>query len=75
VPAAELELLLTFLAVLAAAPPDARGRRTAVTGDGLWRLRADPPEPGAPSAVVHTDAGRLVHPDLRLHIGPAGTAS
>lgn len=73
VTAAELELLLTFLGALAAAPPDATGRRTATTGDGLWQLRADPPEPGAPAAVIPTDAGRLVHPDVRLHVGPAGT--
>jgi hypothetical protein len=34
-------------------------------------LRAEPPAGSDPTAVVHTPSGRLVHPDIRLHISPA----
>ncbi len=71
--AAELQMLLVLLGTVAAAQPDGTGRRSATTGDARWLLRADPPEDGAPAAVVHTPDGRLVHPDIVLHITPAGS--
>src|SRR3712207_8465783 len=48
------------------------GVRTATTGDQRWLLRAEPPDVAAASAVIATPEGRLVHPDIRLHISPAG---
>ncbi|AGL17609.1 DUF2397 domain-containing protein [Actinoplanes sp. N902-109] len=69
---AELDLLLTMLTVLAGARSDATGTRHARTGDDRWVLRAEPAEPQAPAAVLHTPDGRLVHPDIRLHITAAG---
>ncbi|SCL15104.1 TIGR02677 family protein [Micromonospora nigra] len=69
----ELQMLLVLLGAVAAAQPDGTGRRSATTGDARWLLRADPPEDGAPAAVVHTPDGRLVHPDIVLHITPAGS--
>lgn len=69
----ELAMLLTLLAAVAGAPADAAGVRVTATGDGRWRLRAEPPAEGAPTAVVHTPGGRLVHPDIALHITAAGS--
>lgn len=72
IPGAQLDILLMFLTTLG---PDRTGEITATTGDGLWQLRAEPAEAGAPAAVVRTEAGRLVHADIRLHItstAPAG---
>ena len=66
--AVQLEVLLRMLADLAAADSDLGNVRTARTGDGLWQLRSDPPAAGRPAAVVHTTAGRLAHPDIRLTI-------
>ncbi|GAB1645389.1 DUF2397 domain-containing protein [Krasilnikovia sp. MM14-A1259] len=71
--AAELQMLLVLLGAVAAAHPDRDGRRSATTGDARWRLRTEPPERGAPAAVVHTPDGRLVHPDIVLHISPAAS--
>ncbi|WP_045744004.1 DUF2397 domain-containing protein [Actinoplanes rectilineatus] len=68
--AAELQMLLVLLGTVASARPDRAGRRTATTGDARWRLRSEPPLDGAPAAVVHTPDGRLVHPDIVLHISP-----
>ncbi len=71
--APELEMLLLMLGVIAGARPDADGIRTTTTGDDRWLLRAEPLAPDTPAAVVHTPDGRLVHPDIRLHIAPAGS--
>lgn len=71
VPGQQLDILLTFLTTLGS---DVAGERTATTGDGLWQLRAEPADPAARAAVVRTDAGRLVHPDIRLHITSAAPA-
>ncbi|WBC08860.1 DUF2397 domain-containing protein [Micromonospora sp. WMMA1947] len=71
--AAELELLLVLLGTVAAARPDPAGRRSATTGDARWLLSVEPPLDGAPAAIVHTPEGRLVHPDIVLHITPAGS--
>ncbi|WP_345626033.1 DUF2397 domain-containing protein [Rugosimonospora acidiphila] len=71
----ELEMLLVMLGVVAGARPDSAGVRTATTGDDRWMLRADPPPTDAPAAVVHTPDGRLVHPDIRLHITPAASVA
>ncbi|MEU4161706.1 DUF2397 domain-containing protein [Actinoplanes sp. NPDC026670] len=68
----ELGLLLELLAAIAAARPDGVSDCSATTGDGRWLLRAEPAPAGAPTAVVHTPMGRLVHPDIRLHISAAG---
>lgn len=65
---AQLDVLLTMLAALAAAGGSADAIREAVSGDQLWQLRAEPAPPGAASAIVHTPHGRLVHPDIRLTI-------
>jgi uncharacterized protein (TIGR02677 family) len=68
--AAELDLLLLLLGAVNTARPDLAGVRTAVSDDARWSLRADPAPAGTPSAVLHTPDGRLVHPDIRLHIEP-----
>ncbi|WP_328475735.1 DUF2397 domain-containing protein [Actinoplanes sp. NBC_00393] len=73
VTAAELDLLLLLLGAVNTARPDAAGVRSTVSDDARWSLRADPAPDGAPSAVLHTPDGRLVHPDIRLHIEPAGS--
>lgn len=70
--APELQMLMVLLGVVASARADRDGVRTATSGDARWRLRAEPAPAGAPAAVVHTPEGRLVHPDIRLHITPAG---
>ncbi|MEU4427289.1 DUF2397 domain-containing protein [Actinoplanes sp. NPDC024001] len=72
---AELDLLLLLLGAVNTARPDPDGVRSAVSDDARWSLRADPAPDGAPSAVVHTPDGRLVHPDIRLHIEPSGNLS
>jgi uncharacterized protein (TIGR02677 family) len=69
--AGQLDVLLSFLAVLAGARPSPDGSRTVRTPDGRWTVRAEPAPDGAPSAVIRTPAGRLVHPDLRLTIAAA----
>lgn len=69
----ELQMLLVLLGTIAAARPDQAGTRSATTGDARWRLHADPPPDGAPAAIVHTPDGRLVHPDIALHIAPAAS--
>ncbi|MFI1996331.1 DUF2397 domain-containing protein [Actinoplanes sp. NPDC020271] len=66
----ELEMLLMVLATVANARPDPAGVREVVTDDGRWHLRAEPVLQ-TPSAVVKTSGGRLVHPEVRLHIGVA----
>ncbi|MGN6299658.1 MAG: DUF2397 domain-containing protein [Angustibacter sp.] len=63
---AQLDALLGMLAELNAVHADPHRVREARTADGLWVLRSDPPEHGAPDAVIHTDDGRLVVPDVRL---------
>lgn len=68
VDAVQLETLLDMLSALAATRPAADGSRTATTGDGLWLVRSEPAPAGEPSTVVHTPQGRLVHPNVRLHI-------
>ncbi|GAA2484721.1 DUF2397 domain-containing protein [Winogradskya humida] len=68
----ELDLVLVMLAVVAGARAGKDGMRRARTGDDRWELRAEPAPEGAPAAVVHTPDGRLVHPDIRLHITAAG---
>ncbi|MBV9793756.1 MAG: DUF2397 family protein [Actinobacteria bacterium] len=70
--AAQLDVLLSFLAVLAGARPGPDGSRTIRTPDGRWTVRADPTPDGAPPpAVIRTPAGQLIHPDLRLTITTA----
>ncbi|UQU62533.1 DUF2397 domain-containing protein [Couchioplanes caeruleus] len=64
----ELDMLLRLLSTVAASRPDQAGVREVVTGDGRWYVRAEPAESGVPSAVVSVNGGRLVHPDVRLHI-------
>lgn len=77
----QLDALLVLLAAVAAAGYGSRGPVEARTGDGRWVVRADPPLPDAPPAVVHTVEGRLVHPDVRLTVlrapssGPTPVAS
>jgi hypothetical protein len=72
---AELHILVVLLGAVAAGHADADGVRTATTGDQRWLLRAEPPDVAAASAVIATPEGRLVHPDIRLHISPAGRAA
>jgi uncharacterized protein (TIGR02677 family) len=69
--AGELDVLLSFLAVVAGARPGQDGSRTVRTPDGRWTVRAEPAPDDAPAAVIHTQAGQLVHPDLRLTITAA----
>jgi Protein of unknown function (DUF2397) len=69
--AGQLDVLLSFLAVLAGARPGQDGSRTVRTPDGRWTVRAEPAPDGAPPAVIRTPAGQLVHPDLRLTITAA----
>ena len=69
--AGQLDVLLSFLAVLAGARAGQNGSRTVRTPDGRWTVRAEPAPDGAPPAVIRTPAGRLVHPDLRLTIAAA----
>ncbi len=64
---AETTLLLHFLTTMLRGVREESGARTATTGDGRWSLRTEP-VPGGADAVVHTPAGRLVHPDLVLFI-------
>ncbi len=64
----ETQMLLLLLGVVASARPGDDGVREAVTGDSRWHVRAEPAPAGAPAAVIHTPDGRLVHPDIRLHI-------
>ncbi|GIJ66697.1 hypothetical protein Voc01_016140 [Virgisporangium ochraceum] len=71
----ELQMLLVLLGAVAAARPDRAGRRSATTGDARWLVRSDPPADGAPAAVVRTPDGRLVHPDVVLHVTPAGSTA
>jgi uncharacterized protein (TIGR02677 family) len=72
--AAQLDILMSFLAALAGARSAANGQRSVRTPDGLWDVCADPPLPGQSAAVVRTPQGRLVHADLRLTIrAVAGT--
>ncbi|MEU7999347.1 DUF2397 domain-containing protein [Micromonospora sp. NPDC049060] len=66
----ELKMLLMLLATVASVSADAAGVREVTTGDGRWSVRAEP-VCGAASAVVPATAGRLVHPDLRLHVAAA----
>jgi uncharacterized protein (TIGR02677 family) len=67
----ELQMLMILLGVVASARADGDGVRRATSGDARWLLRAEPAPVGAPAAVVHTPDGRLVHPDIRLHIEAA----
>lgn len=67
----ELDMLLMLLSTVSTARPDAAGVREVVTGDGRWRIRSEP-VPNAGSAVVRVSSGRLVHPEVRLHISVAG---
>lgn len=69
--AGQLDVLLSFLAILAGARPGPDGSRTVRTPDGRWTVRAEPAPDGAPPAVIRTPAGQLVHPDLRLTITAA----
>jgi uncharacterized protein (TIGR02677 family) len=69
--AGQLDVLLSFLAVLAGARPGQDGSRTVRTPDGRWTVRAEPAPDDAPPAVIRAQAGRLVHPDLRLTITAA----
>jgi uncharacterized protein (TIGR02677 family) len=69
--ASQLDVLLSFLAVLAGARPAQDGTRTVRTPDGRWTVRAEPAPDDAPPAVIRTQAGHLVHPDLRLTITAA----
>ncbi len=71
---AETTLLLQFLTAILRGRSTASGTRTATTGDGRWSLRTEP-VPGGADAVIHTPAGRLVHPDLILHISATTTGS
>jgi uncharacterized protein (TIGR02677 family) len=66
VDAPQLDILMTMLAAVAAAGDCETQVRSTRTGDQIWQLTSEPPLPGAPSAVVHTPHGRLVHPDVRL---------
>ncbi len=70
----QLDVLLSFLAGLAAARPAHDGSRTLRTPDGRWTVRAEPAPDGTPPAVIRTPAGRLVHPDLRLTVTAARPA-
>jgi uncharacterized protein (TIGR02677 family) len=69
--AGQFDVLLSFLAVLAGARPGQDGTRTVRTPDGRWTVRAEPAPDDAPPAVIRTEAGHLVHPDLRLTITAA----
>jgi uncharacterized protein (TIGR02677 family) len=69
--AGQFDVLLSFLAVLAGARPGQDGTRTVRTPDGRWTVRAEPAPDDAPPAVIRTQAGHLVHPDLRLTITAA----
>jgi uncharacterized protein (TIGR02677 family) len=69
----ELGLLMQMLAAAGGVRPGPDGTRRAFTGDNRWQVTLDPPTAGTPSAVLRIAAGgRLVHPDVRLHIAPAG---
>jgi hypothetical protein len=69
--ASQLDVLLSFLAILAGARPGQDGSRTVRTPDGRWTVRAEPAPDDAPPAVIRTGVGQLVHPDLRLTITAA----
>ena len=70
---AELGLLMQMLSAAGGVRARPDGTRAAFTGDDRWLVTLDPPADGAPSAVIKIAAGgRLVHPDVRLHITPAG---
>ena len=73
--AAQLDMLLSFLAALAGTRPGPDGARIVRTPDGLWHVRADPPPAGEASAVIRTPYGRIVYPDLRLTIIAVGRAA
>jgi hypothetical protein len=72
--AGQLDVLLSFLAMLAGARPGQDGSRTVRTPDGRWTVRAEPAPDDAPPALIRTGAGQLVHPDLRLTITAARPA-
>ena len=61
--------LIDILAVLAGPMHRRASPLTAETPDGVWHVRAEP-LPG--HAVLRVGDGRLVHPDLRLHLELAG---
>lgn len=64
----ELDTLLVLLSALATAGYGTSGGVQARSGDGRWLVRADPPHPDDPPAVVHTVDGRLVHADVRITV-------
>jgi uncharacterized protein (TIGR02677 family) len=74
VDAVQLETLLHMLSALEAIRPATDGTRTASTGDGLWVVRSEPALLDEPSTIIHTPQGRLVHPNVLLHIISTSTA-
>jgi uncharacterized protein (TIGR02677 family) len=68
--AAEHELLLELLGIARRGTDVDRrdGRRTAVTGDGRWRVVLTPPDAGPATAALQTPTGRLVTVDWRFEL-------
>jgi uncharacterized protein (TIGR02677 family) len=67
-PDAELDLLLELFGV--ARRGGAEGVRTAVTGDGRWRVTLTPPNGGPGTAVLRSPRGRLVAVNWQFELEP-----
>jgi uncharacterized protein (TIGR02677 family) len=65
----ELDLLLELLGV--ARRHGAQDVRSAVTGDGRWRVTLADPDGGSGTASLRTPRGRLVTVDYRFELEPA----
>ncbi|MGH3625412.1 MAG: DUF2397 domain-containing protein, partial [Sciscionella sp.] len=70
VDAQELDLLLEFVAVARRAPAAASTARSAVTGDGRWRVTLTPPAV-ADTTTLHSQGGDLVTLDWLFDMEPA----
>jgi uncharacterized protein (TIGR02677 family) len=67
--APELELLLDLLGLARFSAAD--GSRSAVTGDGRWRVRLLPPDGGASVATLASPRGSLVTVNWQFELEPA----
>lgn len=65
----ELDLLLEFFD--AARKHSGRVARSAITGDGRWRVSLTPPEAGPSTAVLSSPRGRLMTVNWRFDLEPA----
>ncbi len=67
----EFDLLLELLAVARRQGSRALDSRSAVTGDGRWRVTLSTPDGGSGTAALSTPRGRLVTLDWRFELEPA----